>query len=116
MLKPAAEQPPYLITSAEDAAAVLSSERVRRGWTGEELDYRAGVAERHSCKLENPGKAWGRAGLMVSHAWCCVAEALGLCLVIMPRHVAANLGALPAPARPMMGNRSAEHPRGEAHS
>lgn len=92
-------QRPYIVTDACDAAAVLTAARIAKGWSGEELDAQAGVTDRHSCKLENPDKGWGRRGFLVTNAWSCVAEALGLCLVLMPISQARKLGAIAAPQR-----------------
>lgn len=99
---PVSDFRPVLVTSAMDAAAVLTLARKAKGWTGEELDARAGWPDRYTSKIENPEKAWGKRGLQVSPMWEIGAQTLGLVLVVMTREEADKLGAEAAPARPVL--------------
>jgi hypothetical protein len=74
--------------------------RLARGWTGEDLDNRAGCPDRYTAKLENPHATWGKRGLHISDMWELWAQALGSRLVLMPAEMADAIGAKPAPARP----------------
>lgn len=94
---------PVIVKSCTDAAAVLTKARLDRGWSGEELDARAGFPDRYSIKMENPRARWGRRGLHISPMWELWAEALGLCLVIMAKDQAEAMGAVEAGNRPAFG-------------
>lgn len=91
--------PPYIVTSATDAAAVLTNARVARSMTGEALDAHAGLPDRYTAKLERPHSSYGRQGLWISNMWELWADALGYVLVLMPKEQAQEIGAQVAPAR-----------------
>lgn len=90
-----------------DAAAELTRLRIDRGWTGEELDARAGWADRYTGKLERPEAPYGKRGLHISDMYEVWLEALGVCLVIMPTDLAAALGARMPIKRPVISARGA---------
>src|SRR3990167_2874878 len=83
---------PVIVRCAMDAAAELTRLRLERGWTGEDLDEHAGGADRYTGKLERPDAPWGKRGLAISPMWEVWAEALGVCLVIVPKELAERIG------------------------
>lgn len=89
----------------------LTQRRHALGWTGEDLDERAGWADRYAGKLEVPLRPAGRPsfhfayGTIVTPTGACQPtamgqvwlEALGLRLVLVDAATAAAIGAVPAP-------------------
>ena len=92
----------------------LISRRVALGWRGEDLDHRAGWADRLGAKLEKPATPSGRAGFHfewptellpggsmratgMGSVWL---QALGLRLVLVDDDTARAIGAQPAPTGP----------------
>lgn len=98
---------PVIVRSNMDAAAVLTQIRLERGWTGEELDARAGFSDRYTAKLERPNAPWGKRGLHISPMWEVWAEALGLALVLVTKEQARQLGAHEAPRRAVISAKAA---------
>lgn len=98
---------PVVVRSNMDAASVLTQMRLERGWTGEELDARAGFSDRYTGKLERPDAPWGKRGLHISPMWEVWAEALGVCLVVVTKEQARQLGAHEAPRRPVISAKAA---------
>lgn len=102
---------PLIVHSRGDIAGALIARRHALGWTGEDLDERAGWADRYAGKLERPLRRTGKAGFLfefgtevcpsgtlrasaMSQVWC---EALGVRLVLVDAATAAAIGAVPAP-------------------
>lgn len=102
---------PLLVSSRGQIVSSLVARRHALGWRGEDLDDRAGWAERYCSKIEQPTRPQGRPSF--KFAWPCEInpagaitatgmadvwlQALGLQLVLVDAATAESIGAVPAP-------------------
>lgn len=104
---------PLIVHSRGDIAGALIARRHALGFTGEDLDERAGWADRYGAKLEQPNRPCGKAGFLFDYGtevtptgtlrasamadvWC---GSLGVRLVLVDEATACAIGAVPAPPR-----------------
>lgn len=105
---------PLAVHSRGQIVDALVGRRHALGWSGEELDARAGWADRYGSKLERPNRPQGRVGFHfdwptevlpsgsiraagMADIWL---EALGLRLVLLDEATAGAIGAVDAPSGP----------------
>lgn len=120
----AARFAPLLVSSRSDITSALAARRYDLGWTHEDLDERAGWADRYGAKLECPARPQGRQGFhfaapheaLPSGAIRCTGmsdvwlESLGLRLVLVDEPTASRLGASKAePASVEMSPKAIHH-------
>lgn len=74
---------PTILTTEDQAAAVLRGRRETLGMSQDELTDRIGMADGYAAKLEAPARAYGRKAVQETFFWW--AKALGLAVVIMDR-------------------------------
>jgi hypothetical protein len=97
----------YRVEDRADFGEILGAVRVAGAMTCEDLDARAGFADRYTAKLEAspeaPSKRWGLAiepaGVRLSAMAGVWLQSLGLALLVVDANTANELGALPAPVR-----------------
>lgn len=105
---------PFVPLVVDDRGSIVSALIHRRhdlGWSGEDLDERAGWADRYGAKLEVPQRPAGKLGFHfdfpsevlpsgnirpsgMASVWL---QALGLRLVLVDEATAQSIGAVPAP-------------------
>lgn len=105
---------PFQPLEVDDRSSIVGALVQRRrnlGWTGEDLDERAGWADRYGAKLEVPQRPAGKLGFHfdfpceflpsgnvrasgMATVWL---QALGLRLVLVDEETARSIGAVPAP-------------------